>query len=117
MGSVSRTSGSDERVLTLRELNRATLARQLLLERKRLPVVRAVELFPAPERWVPSPVWFALDDLSLVFREIAAARIGEPFGVQVKPDLLPGPGDGADDLAEERRPETAREERVSGSTK
>src|SRR5260370_30354510 len=45
-------------------------------------------------------------------REIAAARIGEPVGVQVKPDLLPGPGDGADDLAEERSPETAREERV-----
>jgi len=32
-----------ERVLTLRELNRATLARQLLLERRRLPLVRAVE--------------------------------------------------------------------------
>jgi hypothetical protein len=32
-----------ERVLTQRELNRATLARQLLLARARLPVVRAVE--------------------------------------------------------------------------
>ncbi len=32
-----------ERVLSLRELNRATLARQLLLERRRLPVARAVE--------------------------------------------------------------------------
>ena len=32
-----------ERVLTQRELNRATLARQLLLQRARLPVVRAVE--------------------------------------------------------------------------
>jgi Winged helix DNA-binding domain len=33
----------DERVLSRRELNRALLARQLLLERRRLPVVRAVE--------------------------------------------------------------------------
>jgi hypothetical protein len=32
-----------ERVLTQRELNRATLARQLLLKRARLPVARAVE--------------------------------------------------------------------------
>ena len=32
-----------ERVLTLRELNRALLARQLLLERARLPVVRTLE--------------------------------------------------------------------------
>lgn len=32
-----------ERILTQRELNRATLARQLLLRRVRLPVVRAVE--------------------------------------------------------------------------
>jgi hypothetical protein len=32
-----------ERVLTLRELNRATLARQLLLERKKLNVLPAIE--------------------------------------------------------------------------
>jgi hypothetical protein len=32
-----------ERVLSRRELNRALLARQLLLERRRLPLPRAVE--------------------------------------------------------------------------
>ena len=32
-----------ERVLTLRELNRATLARQLLLQRKKVGVLAAIE--------------------------------------------------------------------------
>lgn len=32
-----------DRVLTLRELNRATLARQMLLERAEVPVIEAVE--------------------------------------------------------------------------
>jgi DNA glycosylase AlkZ-like len=45
-----------ERVLTLRELNRATLARQLLLERKRLPLVRAVERVAGLQaQWGPAP--------------------------------------------------------------
>jgi hypothetical protein len=45
-----------ERVLTLRELNRATLARQLLLERRRLPLVRALERVAGLQaQWAPAP--------------------------------------------------------------
>jgi hypothetical protein len=45
-----------ERVLSTRELNRATLARQLLLERRRLPVVRAVERVAGLQaQWPPAP--------------------------------------------------------------
>ena len=45
-----------ERVLTLRELNRATLARQLLLERKRLSPVALIErLLGLQAQWPPAP--------------------------------------------------------------
>ena len=45
-----------ERVLTLRELNRATLARQLLLERQQLTAPRAIERLCALQaQWSPSP--------------------------------------------------------------
>jgi DNA glycosylase AlkZ-like len=54
-----------ERTLTLRELNRATLARQLLLERRRLPVVRALaRLAGLQAQWAPAPyvgLWTRLE--------------------------------------------------------
>ncbi len=53
MDSVARVA---ERVLTLRELNRATLARQLLLERKRLSPKAVIErLVGMQAQWPPAP--------------------------------------------------------------
>src|SRR6266487_5424912 len=53
-------------VLSLRELNRAMLARQLLLERARIGVVAAVERLAALQaQWSPSPyiaLWSRLKD-------------------------------------------------------
>jgi hypothetical protein len=53
------------RVLTQRELNRATLARQLLLERKRLPLSRALERVAGLQaQWRPAPyvgLWTRVD--------------------------------------------------------
>jgi hypothetical protein len=55
----------DAPVLTLRELNRATLARQMLLERASLPVVTAIERLAALQaQWAPSPyiaLWSRLE--------------------------------------------------------
>jgi len=53
---VSPRAKADAPVLTLRELNRATLARQMLLGRVSLPVVTAIERLAALQaQWAPSP--------------------------------------------------------------
>src|ERR671935_1128397 len=65
MTRITRANAKAERVLTLRELNRALLARQLLLERRRLSVPRAVERLCALQaQYSPSPyiaLWTRLD--------------------------------------------------------
>ena len=49
-----------ERVLTLRELNRATLARQMLLDREPLPVSDAIKRLVGLQAQVPNPPYIGL---------------------------------------------------------
>ena len=67
-----------ERVLTLRELNRTTLLRQLLLRRTRLPVARAIERVAALQaQWAPAPyvaLWSRLEGFERSSLERALAR-------------------------------------------
>jgi hypothetical protein len=67
-----------ERVLTLRELNRTTLLRQLLLRRERLSVARAIERVAALQaQWQPSPyvaLWSRLERFECGSLERALAR-------------------------------------------
>ena len=49
-----------DRILTLRELNRATLARQMLLDQKPLPVSDAVERLAGLQAQVPNPPYIGL---------------------------------------------------------
>jgi hypothetical protein len=63
-----------EGVLTLRELNRATLARQLLLQRKRLPPTVVIErLVGMQAQWPPAP-YVGIWTRSTSFRRAALER-------------------------------------------
>jgi len=78
-----------QRVLDLRELNRATLARQLLLERKRLDPVTAIERLAGMQaQWPPSPyvgLWSRLAGFRRETLEQAVLR-----GDVVKPTVMRG---------------------------
>ena len=70
-----------ERVLTLRELNRATLSRQLLLQRKRLSPTAVIErLVGMQAQWPPSPyvgIWTRTTSFrrEALERELARAAV------------------------------------------
>jgi hypothetical protein len=65
---------NDERVLSLRELNRALLARQLLLERRKLSVQAAVERICAIQAQWPQSPYIALWTRLIGFRKEQLTR-------------------------------------------
>lgn len=78
-----------ERVLTLRELNRATLARQLLLQRKKIGVLPAIERIAGMQaQWPQSPyvgLWSRVTGFKREALERAVAN-----GDVVKPTVMRG---------------------------
>lgn len=73
-----------DRILTLRELNRATLARQMLLSRQNIPVLEAVEHLVGMQAQAPNPPYVGLwtrlenfdpDELSRLILDRRAVRI------------------------------------------
>jgi hypothetical protein len=77
-----------ERVLTQRELNRATLARQLLLRRAKLPVVQAVERIAGLQAQLGSTpyvgLWTRLEGFRPQTLERALKRIAAARGVLMR---------------------------------
>jgi len=77
------------RTLTLRDLNRATLARQLLLERRKLsPLVAIERLVGMQAQWPPAPyvgLWTRVDGFRRATLERAVQR-----GDVVKPTVMRG---------------------------
>jgi hypothetical protein len=65
------------RVLTLRELNRATLDRQMLLERQTIPALDAVERLAGLQAQVPSPPYVGLWTRLKDFRREELTRLME----------------------------------------
>jgi hypothetical protein len=64
-----------ERVLTLRELNRATLARQLLLERRRLSPAKVIERLVGIQAQWPSAPYIGIWTRTTSFRRGALERL------------------------------------------
>jgi hypothetical protein len=78
-----------ERVLTLKELNRATLARQLLLERKKIGVLPAIERIAGMQaQWPPSPYVGLWSRVAAFKRESLERAVRS--GDVVKPTVMRG---------------------------
>ncbi|HYZ04602.1 MAG: winged helix DNA-binding domain-containing protein [Actinomycetota bacterium] len=65
------------RSLTLRELNRATLARQMLLDRQAIPALDAIERLVGLQAQVPSPPYVGLWTRLKDFRREELTRLTE----------------------------------------